>query len=553
MNELQNLLQSALAGLVRSDSRIEAAAELAKSVGADQVLLLVEDLEVDALLPAPGLAKTLPGGPTWREFLKRCRKPGTVRGEVLASDRQGLAPVVACCGDGLALILVGGGLDEAALPPIASALPLLAAAVQAQHRCRIASAEVAACRDEMREAFALTRILDEARADLQRALCELDAQTASLQEARLNAESATRAKDQFLAMLGHELRNPLSPIVTALEILRRREQRSPEHEIIKRQLDHMVRLVDDLLDVSRIAQGKLSLVCHSVELGCVVGGAVETTRPLLDYKQQRLVFADMVPGMHVDGDAARLTQVFTNLLTNASKFSDPGSCIEIRTAMAGDWAQIEVRDQGIGIEPAMLQRVFDVFEQQGRSTEHARGGLGLGLAIVRNLVAMHGGRVRAQSAGSGLGSCFVVELPLTTHPAQKPPGLAEPALDAASTHRARVLLVDDNLDALRMLEFALSLEGHQVETAANGEDALQRARNFIADVAILDIGLPQMDGSALARELRLLPGWAGARLIALTGYGQKRDRDRAIASGFDEHVVKPVDLPRLRSMFEGLP
>ncbi len=550
MIALRSRMQPILARLAHVETRVSALQELAQLVGAREALLLVKDVEIDVLLPAPGLPKSLPNGAGWRDFLRRCHTPGIARAEMPGSAGKSAEPAIAWSGSGLSVILVGGTVAAPALSEIEDALPLLAAALISQQQHAVARGDLAACRNEMREALALTRKLDEARAEIERTLSELDAQTASLEEARQRAESATRAKDEFMAMLGHELRNPLSPIVTALEILRLRTGHSAEHEIIKRQLDHMVRLVDDLLDVSRIAQGKLSLSKQVFDLAGAVDAALEMAKPLIEHKAQRVALCAAGEPLHVDGDPARLAQVFSNLLTNASKYSDRGACIEVTSRRVGESVEVRVRDPGMGIEPAMLDRVFDLFEQQGRIIDRARGGLGLGLAIVRNLVELHGGSVHAESPGAGQGSQFVVVLPLVT--ALRAGVVPAPALpDHTAAEHKRILLVDDNVDALNMLALALSQQGHEVETAADAEDALRRAGEFQAEVAILDIGLPRMDGYALAGQLRRLPGWEETRFIALTGYGQPSDRARSSAAGFHQHVVKPVDLDCLRGLLAG--
>ena len=328
---------------------------------------------------------------------------------------------------------------------------------------------------------------------MDRTLTELDAQARSLDDARARAEDATRAKDQFMAMLGHELRNPLAPIVTALELLRRRGVWSQEHEIMQRQVGHMLRLVEDLLDVSRITSGKLALHSESLELATVLTIAIETARPFLDQRQQELRIDVAKAGLGGSADAARLAQVFANLLTNASKYSDPGTCVTVTARRTGDLVTVEVADQGMGIDPCMLEAVFVQFEQQGRGIDRAQGGLGLGLAIVRSLVALHGGRVRAHSAGIGRGSRFVVELPFApavdSDAVPRPPSVAV----TGPADSARILLVDDNADAVGTLAVAFELMGFSVGIASDGGAALQCARRFQPAVAVLDIGLPGMD------------------------------------------------------------
>ncbi|HET9485436.1 MAG TPA: ATP-binding protein, partial [Xanthomonadales bacterium] len=351
----------------------------------------------------------------------------------------------------------------------------------------------------------------------------------------------------------HELRNPLSPIVTALALLRRKAIWSREHDVIHRQVQHLLRLVDDLLDVARITRGKLALELAPIEVATAISAAIETIDPMLRRKRQRVLASVPESGLVIDADAARMAQVFSNLLANASKYSDDGQDIAVEARAAGGSVVVEFRDRGIGIEPDLLDRVFGLFEQQGRGIDRAQGGLGLGLAIVRNLVGLHGGTVEARSDGPGRGSCFVVTLPLSAH-ATTQPRAGPPVRDPHATGSSlRVLLVDDNGDALQMLASALAIAGHAIATASDGVAALDVARAFDPDVAILDIGLPLIDGYALAAKLRDDAGTRRARLVALTGYGQPADRERSRAAGFDAHLVKPVDLGELFSLLGSIP
>jgi PAS domain S-box-containing protein len=365
------------------------------------------------------------------------------------------------------------------------------------------------------------------------------------QAARLVAEQANRAKDEFLAMLGHELRNPLAPIVTALQLLRMKDDgNTREHDIIERQVKHMMRLVDDLLDVSRIARGKVELRRQIVELRTVIAKAVEVASPLFEQRRHH-VAVDIVPhALVLDGDEARLTQVFSNLLANAAKYTDPGGRISLHVRTGDGVVAVDVRDEGIGIEPELLPRVFDLFAQGYQSEARSSGGLGLGLTLVRSLVELHGGKVVAHSAGPGLGSTFTVTLPVIEDPSRRTGAVIALPLQPRARRPQRVLLVDDNEDARELLADALRAAGHDVEAAADPVEALASVRRFVPQVAVLDIGLPVMDGYELSGRLReLLPvqPW----MIALTGYGQERDRVRSAEAGFHEHLVKPVDLQGL--------
>jgi signal transduction histidine kinase len=370
---------------------------------------------------------------------------------------------------------------------------------------------------------------------------------------RVAAEGASRAKDEFLAMLGHELRNPLSPIGTSLQLLRMRGDVSREHVVIERQVSHLVRLVDDLLDVSRIARGKIELRRMRWELGEVCLRGLEMASPLIEQRRQRVDVHVRPEGLPVDVDADRMAQVVANLLTNASKYSDPGRTIRLVAEGSGSRVRFSVRDEGVGIAAEALGHVFDVFFQQKQSLDRSKGGLGLGLAIVRSLVELHGGTVFACSDGPGKGSEFVVELPKalgredTTCLTEKPEGVDSSAL--AARPGKRILIVDDNVDAAESLAEVLTDMGYEVATAEDGPQALELVPRFRPEVCLLDIGLPVMDGYELAERLRDSFPEHG-RLIAVTGYGQAKDRERSSKAGFSGHLVKPVDLDELTRLVE---
>jgi signal transduction histidine kinase len=381
-----------------------------------------------------------------------------------------------------------------------------------------------------------------------RAAAELEGKRLVAQRESLLAdlEVANRAKDEFLAMLGHELRNPLSPIVTALRLMREKsEPRVPrEQEIIERQVDHLMRLVDDLLDVARIARGKVELRREVVDVADVVTKAAEIAGDLLERRHHRLEIACDRERYWCNADPVRLSQVVANLLTNAAKYTNPGGAISLTVSGDDDEVILAVRDNGIGISAELLPRVFDIFEQGQRPA----GGLGIGLALVKNLTALHGGKVTATSAGPGDGSEFAIRLPRAQgHPAPRP---ARPSPSGHATSSTRVLVVDDNVDGAELLKEWLELHGHEVETANDAMSGLDVAAHFHPQVALLDIGLPVVDGYELATRLRLLPGAADCRLIALTGYGQEQDRRRSHEAKFEAHLIKPVDLNHLVASIE---
>jgi len=369
-------------------------------------------------------------------------------------------------------------------------------------------------------------------------------------------QDADRRKDEFLAMLGHELRNPLAPIVTALQLIElkggERAGFARERAIIERQTRHLVRLVDDLLDISRITRGKLELDRARVDLAVVLSRAVEMASPLLEQRKHHLSM-DAPPGLlEVDADEYRLAQVFQNLLTNAAKFTPVGGRIRIGAQIVGGAAVVEVEDDGPGIAPDLLPVIFEPFVQGRRVMERSQGGLGLGLALVRSLVALHGGEVAAASNAPGPGSRFTVTLPLALLSAVDARAIRAAEDPTAAAPGRRVLLVDDNADAAEMLAQLLRAAGHDVLVAHDGPSALGSAAAFSPEVALLDIGLPVMDGYELARRLRHALV-APARLVALTGYGQEHDRRRTQEAGFEAHLVKPVDLRRLLEVVNGVP
>jgi signal transduction histidine kinase/DNA-binding response OmpR family regulator len=376
----------------------------------------------------------------------------------------------------------------------------------------------------------------------------------AIDNARLyrDVQEADRRKNEFLAMLAHELRNPLAPIRNAVEVLRVRGTATPELDwargLIDRQVQHLVRLVDDLLDVSRITRGKIQLKKEPLDLMAVVARAVETSRPLIDERGHALTVTPAAEPLGVDGDAVRLAQALSNLLNNAAKFTEKCGKIWLTAQRDGGRAVVRVRDTGVGIPAEMLGTVFDLFIQGDRSLDRAHGGLGIGLTLARQLVEMHGGSVEAHSPGVNQGAEFIVRLPLTKVAAPRPAGPnAGPAL-AQNGAGVRVLVVDDNRDAAESLQLLLQLGGHQTQVAHNGPAALAACESFAPQAVLLDIGLPAMDGYEVARRLRQLPGGERLLLVATTGYGHTEDRRRSRAASFDAHLVKPIDLGELSSL-----
>jgi two-component system, sensor histidine kinase len=365
-------------------------------------------------------------------------------------------------------------------------------------------------------------------------------QLEALRQAEDRLLAADRRKDEFLAMLAHELRGPLAPIRNASELLGRAPDKRTQSvaEILKRQTSHLSRLVDDLLDVSRITRGRVELQLHPIDLADVITVAIESVEPLMQQKRHEVHVDLGTEPLYMNGDSARLVQCVANVLTNAGKYTDAGGTINVKLRRDGNQGVITVGDDGVGIAPELLPHVFDLFVQADRSLDRAQGGLGIGLSVVKQLIERHGGTVHAQSDGAGKGTLLELRLPLQA--------AATRAVTAPETPRAsarRVLIVDDNVDAADSLAMLLKMDGHHAEPVYDPSDALARVGEFDPEIILLDIGLPVMDGYEVARRLR--NSGNKARLVALTGYGQSRDVERALEAGFDSHLVKPVELPAL--------
>ncbi|HEY6820509.1 MAG TPA: ATP-binding protein [Burkholderiales bacterium] len=363
-------------------------------------------------------------------------------------------------------------------------------------------------------------------------------------------KEADRRKDEFIATLAHELRNPLAPLRNALNVLHLTAAGGPAaqlHEMMERQVLHMVRLVDDLLEVSRITRDKIDLRKSVIDIERVIESAVETSRPAVESGRHRLVIQRTAEPLYVDADAVRLAQVFANLLNNAAKYTDEGGEIVLRTEKEDGHVAVSVRDNGVGIAPGALGRVFDMFMQGESARARGQGGLGIGLTLARRLVEMHGGEITASSEGLGRGSEFVVRLPLHSPLDAAAPA---PAPATASPTLARVLVVDDNRDAANSLGALLRMLGAEVDVVHDGESALRAFGVQRPEVVLLDIGMPGMDGYEVARRLRERTDARDVLLVALTGWGQEKDRLNSKAAGFDHHLIKPADLGALRSLLD---
>jgi signal transduction histidine kinase len=428
--------------------------------------------------------------------------------------------------------------------PAVHEVPVLLLSARAGEEARIEALNAGAD-DYVVKPFSARELL--ARIDSRLQIARLRSEAlAATRESEEVLRASDRRKDEFIAMLSHELRNPLAPLRNSLEILRIQHEQavdaSQTHDMMERQLGHLVRLVDDLLEMSRINQGTLELRRERVTIASVVTAAVETSESLIREAGHYLDIAVPPVPIWLDGDPVRLGQIASNLLNNAAHYTERGGRIWLGAEVRRGRATLSVRDTGIGFAPDAAAGFFELFHRGSRSK-----GLGIGLTIARRLAEMHGGTIRASSEGPGRGACFTLDLPVASAPA----AAKEQQPVARSVARQRVLIVDDNEDAADSLKMVLGLDGHQVATAYNGEQALAQAQAFKPEVVLLDIGLPGLDGYEVARRLRELSNLASVQLVAVTGYGQDEDRQRAQTAGFAHHLVKPIEFPALQRILAG--
>jgi signal transduction histidine kinase len=430
---------------------------------------------------------------------------------------------------------------------------------------RLAQANTTLQVEKTRELETLNRVLQRANQELESANRSLQTEVTERTRVELALKEADRHKDEFLAMLAHELRNPLAPIHNAVALMHRSPLADPQlvwsRDVIGRQLAHLTRLVDDLLDVSRITRGKININKEVLALGTLVARTVETVQPLFEQRGHLLTVEIPDGAMAVLGDPTRLMQALGNVLGNAAKYTERGGRIALSAIRVDSEVEIRVRDNGIGIPPDLMPMIFNLFTQLDRTSGPAQSGLGIGLALVQRLVEMHGGSVTAYSEGPARGSEFVIRLPLFIGESSGPEqhqlntlSALEQSMNEGNTRtQRRILVADDNNDALESLATLLQLSGHQVYTAANGALALESAEANRPEVALLDIGMPKLDGYEVARRIRAQPWGARITLVALTGWGQDSDRKRSQEAGFDSHLVKPLDLDKLTELLASLP
>jgi signal transduction histidine kinase len=426
---------------------------------------------------------------------------------------------------------------------------------------QLAAANTTLQAEKTRELETLNRVLQRANTELEQANRTLQSEIAERTRVEQALKAADRHKDEFLAMLAHELRNPLAPILNAVQLIRKKPLADPQllwsRDVIERQLSHLTRLVNDLLDVSRITRGKINLSRETVEIADLVARAVETVQPMIAERGHQLTLTVATDPIRVFGDPLRLTQALGNVLSNAAKYTENGGRISLVARQVDGVVEIRVQDTGIGIPSDMQPMIFDMFTQLNQKTGRPQSGLGIGLALVRKLLEMHGGSVSAFSEGDGQGSEFLITLPVTTNGAATN-GHSAVGLDSdigaeAVQVRRRILVADDNTDALESLATLLELGGHEVFSAANGALALESAERHLPEVALLDIGMPKLDGYEVARRIRAQPWGRRITLVALTGWGQESDRRRSGEAGFDSHLVKPLDLDKLTALLDRLP
>ena len=417
-------------------------------------------------------------------------------------------------------------------------------------------ARVSVFADLYRKTQQLQKLNEELERRVEARTAELEASTSKLRESEEMLRETDRRKDEFLAMLAHELRNPLAPIRNSVEYLRLKE-RDPEldwsYDVIDRQVDHLTRLVDDLLDVSRITRGRLEIRKKRVELPEILRGALETIQNQINRKGVRLHVSLPPEPVSLDADPVRMTQVVLNLLDNAVKFTPEGSSIWLTAEREEGLLVLRVRDQGRGLEPDELPELFQMFYQSRQTRSLSIGGLGIGLALVRRLVELHGGTVEATSPGPGLGSEFVIRVPYVEERVDVGAAPSEGSSEASPSGSRRILVVDDNRDSAESLALLLRLTGHEVMAVHDGLAAIEAADSFGAEIVLLDIGLPEMDGYEVAKRIRQRTNGKRVTLIAVTGWGQEGDRRRSREAGFDAHLTKPVEASILEKLLAAVP
>ena len=536
------------------ESRLSGTKNLATYMGAESTAVFGKDHEVDAFLPALGMPQTLRGGFKWKSFLSQCAQSGIFSAIVPRHDGFETPAIGLADKSGNAVIVFLGcnELDQSTQLEVLALLPILGATLVTERRASAAEGRATAARHASKVASELTTVLDANRRELQAAWQSAEAEIQARRRVEEKLRDADRRKDEFLAMLGHELRNPLVPISAAAQLLRTgrldEERIRKTSDVIIRQVDHMTGLVNDLLDVSRVTRGLATIEKAPIEIRTIVADALEQAAPLIHARGHHLTMELAPSSAIVDIDQKRLVQVVTNVLNNAAKYTPDNGRILLRTEVRGPSVLIEITDNGIGMTSDLTSRVFDLFTQAHVTPDRNSGGLGLGLALVKSLVELHGGSVAASSDGLGQGSSFVIRLPLTEDSVASDTSIRITSTIQPAETALKILVVDDNVDAAEMIAMLLETTGYEVFIEHGAKRALERTVSEKPNVCLLDIGLPGMNGNELARQIRKLPGMATVVLIALTGYGQEDDRANTRAAGFDHHFVKPIDTTELASV-----
>jgi signal transduction histidine kinase/FixJ family two-component response regulator len=546
------------------ESRLSGTQSLAAYAGAESSLVFGRDQEVGVFLPALGLPQTMRHGIKWKSFLNQCAQSGIHADMLPRADGSETASLGLADESKNAIIVFLGSkeIDQQVQQSILALLPLLGAKLLSERSALASEARANAARHASQVAGELNAALDANRRELQKAWQSAEEEIQSRREAEAKLRDADRRKDEFLAMLAHELRNPLAPISSAaslLALLNANEPRALQtSKVISRQVAHMTRLIDELLDVSRVTRG-LIMLDHKIEdFRRIVSGALDQTRPLIEQKRHHVCVQMPDEPVYVRGDETRLVQAVANILNNAAKYTPEPGKIDIKLEAGQEQLWLRIKDNGTGISPELLPSVFELFTQGARTLARSQGGLGLGLALVQKLVQLHGGSVTAQSAGNNLGSEFVITLPIALLPANAPQecnplhGLTDMKQAEGHSVRLHLIVIDDNFDAADGLASLLRAQGHTVTVFYTPEEALGQATIDVPHAFLIDIGLPNIDGYELAQRLHALPQLAQAVLIAVSGYGQIQDRERSKAAGFTYHLVKPIDMVALTTILDNV-
>lgn len=540
-------IQARVVALLDPSRRMRAARELARAVGAEELMVFVPDVEVGAPIPAPGFPQTLSDGRAWRDFLSACAPERETRGELRHPLCEQAMPAVGIASaEGSIVVLIGGEPRSAEQRELLRQLPLLGAALQGEQALCMASGRTKVADEAVQKAAMLTQRLDTTRRELQRALAK--------------AEEVTRAKDDFLAVISHELRSPLSAILSWSHILQQdnvdEAMRRRGAESIERNARTQAKLIEDILDYSRIASGRLRLDVVPVDLARIIEAALDVVRPRANEKNIVIENAHDGEAVQVRADPDRLQQVLTNLLSNAVTYTESGGRVMVEMEFANDGIEIRVRDTGVGIEPNFLPHLFEAFRQADGGTTRRHGGLGLGLSIARRLVELHGGSIEAQSAGKYRGATFIVRLPPQLSQFQNAGGVdaaladdASRATDAGipSLTGLHVLILDDDEDTRVAIASVVERYGAACRSAASVDEALDVLNTGRCDCIISDISMPHEDGYSFVRRLRADSDPAKARIpaIAMTAHARASDRLAALTAGYAMHLAKPVEAAAL--------